>query len=166
MANIRFAIVTLFMLLTITYAYRSTLPRQSWLHLSRTFTSTSSSPSSSSRLYMGALESSPMELCEENAAIVIEEIRTELGTIFGYDAGSRSAGITGEIDLVEVDGPNIVIKLKGRFWHATDTVMMRVESFVKNRIPEVISVTLDTKLSNIIDDNNLNTDGGVKKKLF
>lgn len=115
---------------------------------------------------MGALESSPMELCEENAAIVIEEIRTELGTIFGYDAGSRSAGITGEIDLVEVDGPNIVIKLKGRFWHATDTVMMRVESFVKNRIPEVISVTLDTKLSNIIDDNNLNTDGGVKKKLF
>ena len=38
---------------------------------------------------MGALESSPMELCEENAAIVIEEIRTELGTIFGYDAGVK-----------------------------------------------------------------------------
>ena len=111
------------------------------------------------RLYMGALESSPLELCEENAAIVIEEVRRELGTIFGYDAGSKSAGITGEIELVEVDGPTLVVKLSGRFWHATDTVMMRVESFVKQRIPEVIEVKLDMTTSKIIDDNRLNTDG-------
>ena len=108
---------------------------------------------------MGALESSPLELCEENAAIVIEEVRRELGTIFGYDAGSKSAGITGEIELVEVDGPTLVVKLSGRFWHATDTVMMRVESFVKQRIPEVIEVKLDMTTSKIIDDNRLNTDG-------
>jgi hypothetical protein len=106
---------------------------------------------------MGALNSSPMELCEENAVLVIEEVRAELGTIFGYDAGSRSAGITGEIELVELDGPTMVVKLSGRFWHATDTVMMRVESFVKQRIPEVISVTLDLEKSSIQDDNRLNT---------
>jgi hypothetical protein len=63
-------------------------------------------------LYMGALNSSPMELCQENAELVIDEVRKELGTIFGYDEGSRSAGITGKIDLVEVDGPSIVIKLR------------------------------------------------------
>jgi len=115
------------------------------------------SSSSSSSLHMGALNSSPMELCEENAVLVIEEVRAELGTIFGYDAGSRSAGITGEIELVELDGPTMVVKLRGRFWHATDTVMMRVESFVKQRIPEVISVTLDLEKSSIQDDNRLNT---------
>jgi hypothetical protein len=36
-------------------------------------------------------------------------------------------------------------------------VMMRVESFVKQRIPEVISVTLDLEKSSIQDDNRLNT---------
>lgn len=54
--------------------------------------------------------------------------------------------------------------MKGRFWHATDTVMMRVESFIRNRVPEVVEVILDISKSNIIDDNRLNTDGG--KKLF
>jgi hypothetical protein len=68
---------------------------------------------------------------------VIFEIQTELGTIFGYNADSRKVGITGSIELVEVDGPTIHVKLGGRFWHATDTVMIRVESFIKNRIPEV-----------------------------
>mgnify|MGYP001501527244 CR=1 FL=1 len=63
-----------------------------------------------------------MELDEENAEKVIEEVRNELGTIFGYDKGSREAGITGEIELLEVDGPILKIALKGRFWHATDTV--------------------------------------------
>lgn len=56
------------------------------------------------------------------------------------------------------------INIVGRFWHATDTVMMRVESFVRNRIPEVIEVKLDIIKSNIVDDNRLNTDGG--KKLY
>ena len=42
--------------------------------------------------------------------------------------------------------------------------MMRVESYVKKRIPEVMEVTLDMNKSNIQDDNRLNTDGG--KRLF
>ena len=60
---------------------------------------------------MSALNSTPLELCEENAALVIEEVRQELGTIFGYDEGSRKVGITGTIELVEVDGPTIIVKL-------------------------------------------------------
>ena len=38
-------------------------------------------------LGMSALNDSPMELCEENAILVIEEVKAELGTIFGYDQG-------------------------------------------------------------------------------
>ena len=83
---------------------------------------------------------------------------------------------------MEVDGPTIVVSLKGlhkyihilidkasfslyvgRFWHATDTVMLRVESFIRQRLPEVIEVRLDTALSQIVDDNRLNSSGGPKK---
>lgn len=104
-----------------------------------------------------SLNDSPLELCDESVDIVLAELRRELGTIFGYDAKSREVGITGEIDLVEIDGPTLVVKLKGRFWHATDTVMMRVNSYIKQRIPEIIDVTLSMPDSNIVDDNRLNT---------
>lgn len=104
-----------------------------------------------------SLNKSPLELCEENVSIVMGEIRDELGTIFGYDAKSREVGITGQIELVEIDGPTIVVALSGRFWHATDTVMTRVESFVRQRIPEVTEVVLSQQKSSIVDDNRLNT---------
>ena len=118
-----------------------------------------------SRWMGGGLDSGEsLELCEENAILVVEEMRRELGTIFGYDPKSREAGITGEIEFIECDGPSFSVSLSGRFWHATDTVMMRVESYVKKRIPEVMEVTLDMNKSNIQDDNRLNTDGG--KRLF
>ena len=112
-----------------------------------------------------ALDGDPLELCEENAILVIDEIKKELGTIFGYDPKSREVGITGEIEFVECDGPSISVSLSGRFWHATDTVMMHVESYVQNRIPEVIEVTLDRSKSSIQDDNRLSEEGE-KPRLF
>lgn len=74
----------------------------------------------------------------------------------------------GEINYEDIDGGNVIVSLKGRFWHATDTVMMRVESFLKQRIPEIIEVVLDKDRSSIVDDNRLNTEGMAKssKKLF
>lgn len=69
-------------------------------------------------LRMG-LRDSPLELSEEAVLTVLQEVRAELGTIFGYDARSREVGITGSIELAEVDGPTICVKLGGRFWHAT-----------------------------------------------
>eukprot|EP01041_Mallomonas_annulata_P010750 gene10750-22459_t len=113
-----------------------------------------------------ALNDAVLELCEENANIVIEEIREELGTIFGYDPKSREVGITGEISFVEVEGPVIVVALKGRFWHATDTIMLRIKSYISQRIPECIDVTLDRSKSQIVDDNDLNTETTGPKRLF
>jgi hypothetical protein len=101
------------------------------------------------------LDDLPLELCDESAEQVINEVRSELGTIFGYDPASQNVGITGKIELVEIDGPTIKVALNGRFWHATDTVMLRVKSFIQNRIPEVIDVILDMDQSSIIDDNRL-----------
>jgi hypothetical protein len=101
------------------------------------------------------LDDLPLELCDENAEQVMNEVRSELGTIFGYDPASQAVGISGKIELIEIDGPTIKVALNGRFWHATDTVMLRVKSFIQNRIPEVIDVILDIDKSNIIDDNRL-----------
>ena len=69
------------------------------------------------------------------------------------------------MELVELDGPTIVVSLKGRFWHATDTVMLRIKSYIQQRIPEVIDVTLAINASDIVDDNRLNSDGG-KPRLY
>jgi hypothetical protein len=60
------------------------------------------------------------------------------------------------VDFVELDGPDVRVALKGRFWHPTDTVMLRVEAFVRRRIPEVVSVQLAMEQSAIVDDNRLN----------
>ena len=59
-------------------------------------------------LRMG-LNDEPLELCDEHAELVIDEIRKELGTIFGYDPQSQKVGITGEIELAEIDGPTVKV---------------------------------------------------------
>ena len=69
------------------------------------------------------LDDLPLELCDENAEQVMNEVRSELGTIFGYDPASQAVGISGKIELIEIDGPTIKVALNGRFWHATDTVV-------------------------------------------
>ena len=74
--------------------------------------------------------------------------------------------LSGEIELCDIEGPFVTIALNGRFWHATDTVVMRVESFIKQRIPEVIEVTLDRSKSQIKEDNSLNVDAKAKKRLY
>lgn len=47
----------------------------------------------------------------------------KLGSVFGNSAENRDIGITGEVELAELDGPVVVLRLKGRFWHKrTDVV--------------------------------------------
>lgn len=110
------------------------------------------------------LDQTPLELSEENVQLVLDEARVELGAVFGYEERSKEVGITGTIEFVELDGPNVIISLHGRFWHATDTVLARVDSFVRQRIPEVVAVLLDRSKSHIIDDNRLNSDEDLMKK--
>ena len=62
--------------------------------------------------------------------------------MFGYTAENRGVGITGGVDFVELDGPTVVLSLKGRFWHQRTTVLDRVGAYILGRIPEVIDVTV------------------------
>ena len=76
-------------------------------------------------------------LTEENCVAVLSDCEKELGTLFGTNDQSRKVGITGRLEFVELDGPIVVVRLSGRFWHKRSDVLMRVSSYVLERIPEV-----------------------------
>ncbi|TKY61935.1 hypothetical protein E2542_SST11789 [Spatholobus suberectus] len=72
----------------------------------------------------------PLDLTENNVRQVLDDARQELGQIF-----DTSVGITGVVELADLDGPFVKISLKGRFWHKRSTVLARVGNYLKQRIP-------------------------------
>ncbi|KAJ6945578.1 protein PAM71 [Populus alba x Populus x berolinensis] len=72
----------------------------------------------------------PLDLTEENVK--------QLGQIF-----DSSVGITGQVELAELDGPFVVISLKGRFWHERSMVLARIGNYLKQRIPEILEVEIE-----------------------
>ncbi|THU51991.1 hypothetical protein C4D60_Mb06t36900 [Musa balbisiana] len=65
-------------------------------------------------------------------------------TPFGFaQLFDTSVGITGQVDLAELDGPFVKIRLKGRFWHMRNTVLERISNYLKNRIPEILEVDIE-----------------------
>lgn len=86
---------------------------------------------------------SQLEMDEETVLRVLQACRQEIGTLFGYTAENRGVGITGGVDYVEIDGPVVVLSLKGRFWHERTTVLSRVSNYLQQRIPEIIDVTVE-----------------------
>jgi hypothetical protein len=86
---------------------------------------------------------SQLELDEQTVLAILNACRQEIGTIFGYSAENRGVGITGGVDFVEMDGPTVVLSLKGRFWHQRTTVLARVANYLQSRIPEIIDVVVE-----------------------
>ncbi|KAM0943021.1 putative Fe-S cluster assembly domain superfamily [Dioscorea sansibarensis] len=79
-----------------------------------------------------------LHLTEDNIRRVLVDAKMELGQIF-----DGSVGITGQVDLAEVDGPFVKLSLKGRFWHKRVTVLERIGTYLKNRIPEILEVEIE-----------------------
>jgi|EP00970_Alexandrium_tamarense_P002905 hypothetical protein len=74
--------------------------------------------------------------------------------MFGYQAENRGVGITGGVDFVELDGPTVVLHLKGRFWHQRPTVLNRVGAYLMARIPEIVDVTVQDEYELTDEANN------------
>ena len=85
----------------------------------------------------------PRILTEENAIAVLDECMEDLGTMFGSNEESERVGITGMVSFVELDGPMLVVRLSGRFWHQRTRVVERVSSYVLERIPECVDVIIE-----------------------
>ncbi|EED92996.1 predicted protein [Thalassiosira pseudonana CCMP1335] len=99
-------------------------------------------------------QGSQLELSEETVQGVLAACRQEIGTMFGYQAENRGVGITGGVDFVELDGPTVVLHLKGRFWHQRPTVLNRVGAYLMARIPEIVDVTVQDEYELTDEANN------------
>jgi len=88
-------------------------------------------------------QGSQLQLDEETVQGVLAACRQEIGTMFGYQAENRGVGITGGVDFVDLDGPTVILRLKGRFWHQRPTVLTRVGAYLMARIPEIVDVVAE-----------------------
>ena len=84
-----------------------------------------------------------MVLTEDNARNVLSACQSELATVFGSNPEALKVGITGGVEFVDLDGPTLVVRLTGRFWHARADVLARIEAYVLERIPECIAVDIE-----------------------
>ena len=95
------------------------------------------------RIFLNVTTGSQLELTEETVLGVLSACRGELGTLFGYTAENRGVGITGGVDYVDMDGPTVIIRLKGRYWHQRTAVLDRVTNYLQQRIPEIVDVQVE-----------------------
>ena len=85
-----------------------------------------------------------MPLDEEMVQMCLDElIESNHGQqMFGVHDLPASIGITGEIALVEVAGPEVYLTLRGKFWHSRSHILGRAAMYLNARIPEIMSVSV------------------------
>lgn len=88
-----------------------------------------------------------MPLSEENVVMCLELfINSNYGmTMFGCHDLPASHGITGEIELVELCGPEVILSLHGKFWHRRETVLGRAAMWLNACMPEIVQVRVEDK---------------------
>lgn len=86
-------------------------------------------------------------LDEENLEMCLDEfINSNAGMqMFGVHDLPASVGITGEISLAEISGPEVVLNLSGKYWHKRSHVLGRAAMYLNARIPEIIHVTVPSE---------------------
>jgi len=73
---------------------------------------------------------------------LLSACRIDLPTLFGYNPENLLVGITGSVDLIDLDGPVVVLTFGGRYWHQRPTVLARVKSYLQERCPEIVDVVV------------------------
>eukprot|EP00568_Trieres_chinensis_P002729 CAMPEP_0183308898 /NCGR_PEP_ID=MMETSP0160_2-20130417/22896_1 /TAXON_ID=2839 ORGANISM="Odontella Sinensis, Strain Grunow 1884" /NCGR_SAMPLE_ID=MMETSP0160_2 /ASSEMBLY_ACC=CAM_ASM_000250 /LENGTH=216 /DNA_ID=CAMNT_0025472815 /DNA_START=58 /DNA_END=708 /DNA_ORIENTATION=+ len=84
-------------------------------------------------------------LDEENVVSCLDEfVQSDYGKqMFGCHDLPASYGITGAVDFVEIAGPEVVLRLSGKFWHRRETVLGRAAMWLNARMPEIIEVRVE-----------------------
>ena len=86
-----------------------------------------------------------MHLDEDNVQQCLDElIESDYGQqMFGHSDLAAGVGITGQVELVELHGQEVILRLSGAFWHRRETVLGRAAMYINARIPEVLEVNVE-----------------------
>lgn len=86
-----------------------------------------------------------MPLDEQNVQSCLEDfIDSDYGkTMFGKHDLPASYGITGELEFVELHGPQVILSLSGKFWHRRETVLGRAAMWLNACMPEITCVNVE-----------------------
>ena len=100
-------------------------------------------------------------LDEEMVEICLDEfVNSDYGeTMFGCHERPASVGITGEIGLLYVEGPCVVLSLEGRFWHRRGTVLGRAATWLNAKMPEINEVRVEC-MADLEDEEDITDDLG------
>ncbi|KAG7349882.1 hypothetical protein IV203_012479 [Nitzschia inconspicua] len=100
-----------------------------------------------------------LPLDEETVQDCLEEfVESDYGTqMFGRHDKAANVGITGNIEFVELCGPEVTLHLSGKFWHKRSFVLGRAAMWLNARIPEITDVIVADReelqdFEEIIDD--------------
>ncbi|KAL5538150.1 hypothetical protein UlMin_042802 [Ulmus minor] len=96
------------------------------------------SPKRAPTVSAAAVPPQPLDLTEDNVKLVLADARVKFEHLF-----DASIGMTGVVELAELDGPFVKISLRGRFWHKRSDVLARVGNYLKQRIPEILEVDIE-----------------------
>lgn len=91
----------------------------------------------------------------DNVRIALDDFASAATSMFGRHSQAASIGITGDIEIVELDGPVVYVALRGKFWHRRETVLRNARAYLLQQIPELIDVDVanpDDLLDEIIDE--------------
>jgi len=81
-------------------------------------------------------------LTESSVEAALSDLREQAKAFFGCHPESLAIGITGDVTLLHLDGPCVVVQLSGAFWHRRETVLANTAAFLMRRIPEIAEVTV------------------------
>ena len=62
--------------------------------------------------------------------------------MFGRHEACARIGISGELRFEALDGPVVLLSLRGRFWHRRETVVRNARAYLLQQIPELSDVDL------------------------
>lgn len=86
-----------------------------------------------------------MPLDEVNVRDCLHDfIESDYGNqMFGCHEWPASFGITGELEFVDIEGPEVILSLSGAFWHRRETVLGRAAMWLNACMPEINEVSVE-----------------------